>query len=83
VASLLLIAFFVCFNFHRFDFKGHALEDGERGLSIYRVSLAVAGTAVTVVRQAYRTSITLLAIKRVAIVAFPASITSAVSDELK
>lgn len=82
-AWLLVIAFFVDFDFRRFAFKGHALEDRDRVLSIYRVFLAVAGALVTVIRQARRTSGTLLTIKPGTVLALPASMTSAVSDTLK
>lgn len=83
VVSLLLIAFFVDFNFRGFAFKEHALEGGERGLCIDLVSLVVAGALVTVSRQAHRSSNAPLAIKRGRVVAFPTSKTSAVSDTLK
>lgn len=81
--SLLFISLFVYFNFYRFAFKGHVLEYVKRVLSIYLFSLMVVGALLTVIQQAPWASNSLLAIKRVLIVAFPASMSAAVSDALK
>jgi uncharacterized membrane protein len=81
--SLLFIALFVYFNFYRFAFKGHVLEYVKRVLSIYLFSLFVVGALLTVIQQAPWASNVVLAMKRVLIVAFPASMSAAVSDALK
>ena len=81
--SLLFIALFVYFNFYRFAFKGHVLEYVKRVLSIYLFSLFVVGALLTVIQQAPWASNVVLAVKRVLIVAFPASMSAAVSDALK
>ena len=81
--SVLFISLFVYFNFYRFAFKGHTLEYAKRVLSIYLFSLVVVGTLLTVIQKAPWTSDTVLAIKRTLIVAFPASMSAAVSDALK
>jgi uncharacterized membrane protein len=84
VVSLLLTALFVCLNFDRFAFNGHALESGMGVFSIHLVSSAVAGALLTVIRQAHWTSnALLLAIKRVMIAACPASIARQSADALK
>ena len=81
--SLLFISLFVYFNFYRFAFKGHVLEYVKRVLSIYLFSLFVVGALLTVIQQAPWASNVVLAVKRVLIVAFPASMSAAVSDALK
>ena len=81
--SLLFIALFVYSNFYRFAFKGHVLEYVKRVLSIYLFSLFVVGALLTVIQQAPWASNVVLAVKRVLIVAFPASMSAAVSDALK
>ena len=81
--SLLFISLFVYFNFYRFAFKGHVLEYAKRVLAIYLFSLLVVGALLTVIQQAPWSSNMFLAVKRVLIVAFPASMSAAVSDALK
>jgi len=81
--SLLFIALFVYFNFYRFAFKGHVLEYVKRVVSIYLFSLLVVSALLTVIQQAPWASNVVLAVKRVLIVAFPASMSAAVSDALK
>jgi len=81
--SLLFVALFVYFNFYRYAFKGHVVEYGKRVLSIYFFSLIVVGALLTVIQQAPWRTDTLLAVKRMLIVAFPASMSAAVSDALK
>ena len=81
--SLMFIALFVYFNFYRFAFKGHVLEYVKRVLSIYLFSSMVVGALLTVIQQAPWASNVVLAIKRVLIVTFPASMSAAVSDALK
>ena len=81
--SLLFVSLFVYFNFYRFAFKGHGLEYVKRVLSIYLFSLLVVGALLTIIQQAPWASNVVLALKRVLIVAFPASMSAAVSDALK
>jgi len=81
--SVLFIALFVYFNFYRFAFKGHTLEYAKRVLAIYGFSLIVVGALLTVIQKAPWSADTILAVKRTLIVAFPASMSAAVSDALK
>ena len=83
LVSLLFISLFVYFNFYRFAFKGHSIEYAKRVVSIYIFSLIVVGALLTVIQQAPWTSDSILALKRVLIVAFPASMSAAVSDAVK
>jgi len=81
--SVLFIALFVYFNFYRFAFKGHAFEYTKRVLAIYVFSLVVVAALLTVIQKAPWSADSLLALKRTLIVAFPASMSAAVSDALK
>lgn len=81
--SVLFISGFVFFNFYRFAFKGHALEYFKRVASIYIFSLLVVAMILTIIQKCPWQQDHLLAIKRILIVAFPASMSAAVSDTLK
>jgi len=81
--SILFVSLFVYFNFYRFAFRGHALEYAKRVLAIYFFSLIVVGALLTVIQKAPWIVDTMLAVKRTLIVAFPASMSAAVSDALK
>jgi hypothetical protein len=63
---------------HRLVPSARALESGKRTLHL--LSLAVAGTLHMMIQQVPWTSNALLAIERVTIVAFPASMSAAVSQ---
>ena len=81
--SLVFIAAFVFFNFYRFNFKGHLVEYLKRVTAIYLFSLLVVGIILTIIQKCPWGTDNLLAIKRIMIVAFPASMSAAVSDTLK
>lgn len=81
--SLLFISLFVYFNFYRFHFKGHALEFTKRVCSIYLFSLLVVAILLTLIQRCPWESDVALALKRILIVAFPASMSAAISDTLK
>lgn len=81
--SLLFIALFVYFNFYRFAFKGHVLEYFKRVFAIYIFSLLVVATLLTIIQKCPWSTDPVLAIKRMLIVSFPASMSAAVSDTLK
>ena len=81
--SILFIAFFVYFNFYRFAFKGHVLQYCKRVVAIYLFSLLVVGLLLTIIQKCPWGTDNLLAIKRMLIVAFPASMSAAVSDTIK
>ncbi len=81
--SLLFIALFVYFNFYRFAFRGQAVEYCKRVISIYIFSLLVVGLILTLIRKCPWGADNVLALKRILIVAFPASMSAAVSDTMK
>ncbi len=81
--SVLFIAFFVYFNFYRFHLRGHVLEYVKRICSIYFFSLMVVAFLLTIIQRCPWEADVMVAIKRILIVAFPASMSAALSDTLK
>ena len=81
--SVLFIAGFVYYNFYRFNFKGHLLEYIKRVLAIYLCSMLVVGLLLTIIQKCPWGADNVLAVKRIMIVSFPASMAAAVSDTLK
>ena len=81
--SILFIGLFVFYNFYRFNFKGHALEFVKRIAGTYILSIAVVALLLTIINKCPWTTDHVTAIKRILIVAFPASMSAAVSDSIK
>lgn len=81
--SLLFIALFVYFNFYRFHFRGHVFEFVKRVAATYLFSLLVVAGLLTLIQRCPWQADFVVALKRVLIVAFPASMSAAVSDTLK
>lgn len=81
--SILFIAAFVYYNFYRFIFKGHVFQYCKRVFAIYLFSLLIVGLILTIIQKCPWGSDNLLALRRIFIVAFPASMSAAVSDILK
>jgi len=84
VLSLFFISIFVYYNFYRKEhFREHWQEFIKRVLSTYLISLLVVALILTLIEQAPWTTAYLLAIKRVILVSFPASMSAAVADMIK
>lgn len=83
VLSFIFIAMFVYFNFYRFYLKDYKFEFVKRVLGIYLLSLLVVGLLMTVIEQCPWGADNLLALKRIIIVTFPASMSAAVTDSIK
>ncbi len=81
--SLFFIAAFVYFNFYRFVLKNHISEYIKRVLAIYTISLVIVGALLTIIQVCPWGIDNALALKRIIIVAFPASMGAAVSDSIK
>ncbi|MCI5207301.1 MAG: DUF2391 family protein [Candidatus Electrothrix sp. ATG2] len=81
--SLLFISTFVYFNFYRFHFSGHAQNYFIRVGSTYVLSIFVVGLILTIIQKCPFGVDNILAIKRIVIVAFPASMSATVSDTIK
>lgn len=81
--SIIFISLFVYSNFYRFAFKGHVFSYIKRILSIYFFSLIIVGLILTIIQRCPWGVDNILAIKRMLIVAFPASMSAAISDTIK
>jgi len=83
IISLCFISGFVYLNFYRFMIKDNIMNFLKRTLSIYIFSLIVVGTILTIIQKCPWGIDNVLAIKRILIVSFPASMSAALSDALK
>ncbi|WP_422082347.1 DUF2391 family protein [Ulvibacterium sp.] len=81
--SLVFIALFVYFNFYRFNIKGNLFNYGKRVIATYLISVLVVGILLTIIQRCPWQTDYLLAIKRIIIVAFPASMSATISDVIK
>jgi uncharacterized membrane protein len=83
IVSLVFIALFVYFNFYRFQLKGYVFEYIKRVIAIYAFSLIVIGILLTLIEKCPWGTDNIMALKRIIIVAFPSSMSAAISDTLK
>jgi uncharacterized membrane protein len=83
ILSVLFIAIFVYFNIYRFHFSGNAFEYVKRVIGTYVLSLIVVALILTIIQKCPWGVDNILAIKRVVIVAFPASMSATISDTIK
>ncbi len=81
--SLVFVALFVYFNFYRFNIKGNVFNYLKRVIATYLISILVVAILLTVIQRCPWESDYLLALKRVVIVAFPASMSATISDFIK
>lgn len=81
--SLTFIGLFVYFNFYRYMFRENRMEYIKRVMSIYVFSLLVVGVLLTIIQRCPWGTDNLTALKRILIVAFPASMSAAISDTIK
>ena len=81
--SIAFISLFVYYNFYRGALRGHVFEYVKRVLATYVLSLVVVGGLLTLIQKCPWGIDAALALKRVVIVAFPASMSAAISDMLK
>ena len=83
ILSLLFVAIFVYFNFYRRNLSGYKFEFVKRVMGSYLISLVVVSCILTVFEKCPWGTDNLLAIKRIIIVAFPASLSGTLSDMIK
>jgi uncharacterized membrane protein len=81
--SLFFVSIFVYAHFYRFYLKGFVFQYIKRVFAIYIISLLVVGILMTVIQQCPWGIDNVLAIKRIIIVAFPASMSAVATDALK
>jgi uncharacterized membrane protein len=83
LVSFIFISAFVYYNYYRNSMKKHYIEFIKRTFSVYFFSLTVVALILTTIQRAPWTTDLALAIKRMIIVAFPASMSAAVADMIK
>ncbi len=81
--SLTIIATFVYYNFYRFNFKGHLVEYLKRVIGTYGVSLLIVALLLTILQKCPWGVDNIIALKRIILVAFPASMGGTLSDTIK
>ena len=81
--SLLFISVFIYFNFYRRNLKGYKIEFVKRVVSTYLISILVTAIILTIIEKCPWGTDSLLALKRVIIVAYPASLSGTLSDMIK
>ena len=81
--SLLFMSAFVYYNFYRKHLKDHIFDFIKRVLLTYLVSCFVVAVLLTIIHKAPWTTDWLLAMKRIILVSFPASMSASVADMIK
>lgn len=81
--SIFFVALFVYFNFYRFYMKRNKIHYVVRVLATYLIAFAVVALLLTLLGKCPWGADNILALKRIIIVAFPASMSATVSDVLK
>lgn len=81
--SLIFIALFVFFNFYRFNIKGYVFNYIKRVIATYLISILVVAVLLTIIQRCPWQDDFTLAIKRIIIVSFPASMSATISDVIK
>ena len=81
--SLVLISVFVYFNFYKVTLKGYVIDFIKRIVGTYIISLLVVAIILTLIDKCPWGIDNILAIKRIIIVAFPASMSGTLSDTIK
>ncbi len=81
--SLTFIALFVHFHFYKGYLRQYVTNYVLRVIAIYLISLAVVGLLLTIIQQCPWATDWVLAVKRVVIVTFPASLSATLADALK
>ena len=83
LVSILFIAMFVYFNFYKSYLEQFRIQYVTRVMSTYLIALFVVAVLLTLVDQCPWGVDNTLAIKRIIVVAFPASMSATVTDALK
>jgi uncharacterized membrane protein len=81
--SLFFIAFFVYFNYYKGRIRKYGLEFLKRVFTTYGISLLVVAGFLTLIQKAPWEADHILALKRVILVSFPASMSATISDIIK
>ncbi len=84
ILSISFTSLFVYYNFYRQNIKDHLLEFIKRIVLIYAISLGISFLVLHLFHQAPLSGVSwIVTLKRMVIVAFPASMSAAVADMIK
>ena len=83
LSSLLFLAWFGYYLFYRADLKGRFMEFAVRVLAAYVVTLVVCGIILGLINELAFWKQPVIALKRMILVAFPASFSATVVDSLR
>lgn len=83
VLSVVFVALFVYYNFYKNNLTKYWKEYLKRVISVYMISLAVVALILIIIGKFPWEANRLVAIKRMIIVAFPASMSGIISDTIK
>lgn len=83
VLSIFFLSLFIYFNFYRYHIKGHVFDYIKRVIVTYALSAIVVGVLLTIIDKCPWGADNILAIKRIIISAFPASMAATLTDTLK
>lgn len=81
--SLVFIGVFVFFNFYRQALRGHVFDFVKRVAATYLISATVVAILLTIIQKAPWQTDWVLAVNRVVVVAFPASMSASLADSIK
>ncbi|MCA9400756.1 MAG: DUF2391 family protein [Candidatus Omnitrophica bacterium] len=81
--SVLFISMFIYYNMYRYALKGNVFEFIKRIVATYGLSLLAVGLFLTVITKCPWGVDNVLAIKRVILVTFPATMSATISDAMK
>lgn len=83
IVSFSFISLFVYFNFYRFVIKDHYINYLKRIIATYLITILVIGTILTLIDKCPWDQNPAVAIKRIILVALPASMSAVVTDVIK
>ena len=81
--SIFFLAAYIYFNFYRYQLQTHLEQYIKRVTANYVLSLIVVGVLLTIIEKCPWGTDNMLALKRIIIVAFPSSMSAALSDTVK
>ena len=81
--SFLFISSFVYYNYYRGALREHWFDFAKRVFSTYLFSMLIVAVILTLIERASWTMEPALALKRVILVSFPASMSAAIADTIK
>ncbi|MFY0642973.1 MAG: DUF2391 family protein [Bacteroidia bacterium] len=81
--SFTFVALFVYYNFYRYHFKGHEFNYIKRVIITYGTAFLLVALLLSILERCPWQTDPMLALKRITIVTFPASMSATISDTVK